>query len=149
VISDRYLELARAQPDPRGRIGARYAAELGTIARHEQIDGAEAWRSPVSHSLLRASSLGYGDSGAHHVRERHGHVVGISPPRARWASPTAISSMGALLLRPLDCGYSLIKSYCFAAGDHRIPATWVSNPARRRGVGRATTTEVVSASVGS
>jgi len=66
----------------------------------------------------------------------------ISPPRAHWASPTAISSIGArYFFRPLDLWYSLIKSYCFAAAITAIPCYLGFNTQQgAEGVGRATTT---------
>ena len=55
-----------------GRIGARYAAELGTMRVTEQIDALESLgRSPASHLIIpRVLAGSHHDPGAHHPRRR-------------------------------------------------------------------------------
>ena len=62
-----------------GRIGARYAAELGTMRVTEQIDALESLgRSPSSHLIMpRVLAGAHHDPGAHHLRQRDRHPGGL------------------------------------------------------------------------
>jgi phospholipid/cholesterol/gamma-HCH transport system permease protein len=134
-----------------GRIGARYAAELGTMRVTEQIDALESLgRSPISHLLLPRVLAG----------------ILVIPPLVMAANATGIvvgfftakSSLGLTyadfeygaryFFKPLDLWYSLIKSYAFAAAVTVIPC-YIGYHTQQgaEGVGRATTQAVVAASV--
>ncbi len=134
-----------------GRIGARYAAELGTMRVTEQIDALESLgRSPISHLLLPRVLAG----------------LFVIPPLIMFANAfgvligwiTAKSSLGITdadfiygaryFFRPLDLWYSLIKSYFFAATVTIIPCYIGYNTQQgAEGVGRATTASVVASCV--
>src|SRR6059036_3528330 len=134
-----------------GRIGARYAAELGTMRVTEQIDALESLgRSPISHLLIPrvvagllvipaltmfANACGF-FFGWFAAKQSLGLTYGDFEYGARY------------FFRPLDLWYSLVKSYCFAAAATVIPCYLGFNAQQgAEGVGRATTTAVVSASV--
>jgi phospholipid/cholesterol/gamma-HCH transport system permease protein len=134
-----------------GRIGARYAAELGSMRVTEQIDALESLgRSPVTHLLLPRILAG---------------VIAI-PILVMFANAfgilvgyiTATSSLGLsyadfefgsrYFFRPLDLYYSVIKSYAFALAVTVIPCYIGFNTQQgAEGVGRSTTQAVVAASV--
>src|SRR5216683_2687796 len=124
-----------------GRIGARYAAELGTMRVTEQIDALESLgRSPMSHLLIPALTM---------LANAMGIVVGYLTAKGSLNLTYADFEYGArTFFRPLDLWYSLIKSYCFAGAVTMIPCYIGYNTQQgAEGVGRATTTAVVSASV--
>ena len=134
-----------------GRIGARYAAELGTMRVTEQIDALESLgRSPVSHLLLPRVLAGLLVVPAlTMLANATGIVVGYVVAKGSLGLTYGDFEYGArYFFRPLDLWYSLIKSYCFAAAVTLIPCYIGFNTQQgAEGVGRATTTAVVSASV--
>ena len=134
-----------------GRIGARYAAELGTMRVTEQIDALESLgRSPVSHLLLPRVIAGLLVVPALTMfANATGIVVGYLVAKGSLGLTYADFEYGArYFFRPLDLWYSLIKSYCFAAAVTLIPCYIGYNTQQgAEGVGRSTTTAVVSASV--
>ncbi len=134
-----------------GRIGARYAAELGTMRVTEQIDALEALgRNPVSHLLLPRIM-----AGALMVPAlvMFANVTGIL---AGWMA--AKSSLGITdadflygtryFFRSFDLWYSLIKAEVFGLVLTLVPC-YVGFTADQgaEGVGRATTLAVVVSSV--
>jgi phospholipid/cholesterol/gamma-HCH transport system permease protein len=134
-----------------GRIGARYAAELGTMRVTEQIDALESLgRSPVSHLLLPRVLAGLLVVPALTMfANATGIVVGYMVAKGSLGLTYGDFEYGArYFFRPLDLWYSLIKSYCFAAAVTLIPCYIGFNTQQgAEGVGRSTTTAVVSASV--
>jgi len=134
-----------------GRIGARYAAELGTMRVTEQIDALESLgRSPVSHLLLPRVLAGLLVVPAlTMLANATGIVVGYMVAKGSLDLTYGDFEYGArYFFRPLDLWYSLIKSYCFAAAVTLIPCYIGFNTQQgAEGVGRSTTTAVVSASV--
>src|SRR5437870_6750959 len=134
-----------------GRIGARYAAELGTMRVTEQIDALESLgRSPVSHLLIPRVVAGLLVVPALTMfANATGIVVGYLTAKGSLGLTYADFEYGArYFFRPLDLWYSLIKSYCFAAAVPTIPCYLGFNTQQgAEGVGRSTTTAVVAASV--
>src|SRR5213080_240378 len=134
-----------------GRIGARYAAELGSMRVTEQIDALESLgRSPVTHLLLPRILAGILVVPAlTMLANATGIVVGYMVAKGSLGLTYGDFEYGArYFFRPLDLWYSLIKSYCFAAAVTLIPCYIGFNTQQgAEGVGRATTTAVVSASV--
>jgi phospholipid/cholesterol/gamma-HCH transport system permease protein len=134
-----------------GRIGARYAAELGTMRVTEQIDALDSLgRSPVSHLLIPRVLAGLLVIPAlTMLANATGIVVGYLTAKGSLGLTYADFEYGArYFFRPLDLWYSLVKSYCFAAAVTLIPCYLGFNAQQgAEGVGRATTTAVVSASV--
>ena len=134
-----------------GRIGARYAAELGTMRVTEQIDALESLgRSPVSHLLLPRVLAGLLVVPAlTMLANATGIVVGYMVAKGSLGLTYGdFEYVARYFFRPLDLWYSLIKSYCFAAAVTLIPCYIGFNTQQgAEGVGRATTTAVVSASV--
>ena len=134
-----------------GRIGARYAAELGTMRVTEQIDALESLgRSPVSHLLLPRVIAGLLVVPALTMfANAMGIVVGYMVAKGSLGLTYGDFEYGArYFFRPLDLWYSLIKSYCFAGAVTLIPCYIGFNTQQgAEGVGRSTTTAVVSASV--
>src|SRR6266581_483443 len=116
-----------------GRIGARYAAELGTMRVTEQIDALESLgRSPISHLLIPRVLAG----------------LLVIPALTMFANAMGIL-VGYLTAKgSLGLWYSLVKSYAFACAVTLIPC-YVGYNAQQgaEGVGRSTTGAVVSASV--
>src|SRR5882672_10176645 len=102
-----------------GRIGARYVAGLMVI--------------PALTMFANATGI----------------VVGYLTAKGALSLTYGDFEYGArYFFRPLDLWYSLIKSYCFAAAITAIPCYLGFNTQQgAEGVGRATTTAVVSASV--
>jgi len=134
-----------------GRIGARYAAELGTMRVTEQIDALESLgRSPITHLLLPRVIAGILVIPALTMfANATGIVVGYLTAKGSLGLTYADFEYGArYFFRPLDLWYSLIKSYCFAGAVTLIPC-YIGYHTQQgaEGVGRATTTAVVSASV--
>jgi phospholipid/cholesterol/gamma-HCH transport system permease protein len=135
-----------------GRIGARYAAELGTMRVTEQIDALDSLgRSPVSHLLIPRVVAGLLVIPALTMfANATGIVIGYLTAKGSLGLTYADFEYGArYFFRPLDLWYSLIKSYCFAGAVTLIPCYLGFNTQQgAEGVGRATTTAVVAASVG-
>jgi phospholipid/cholesterol/gamma-HCH transport system permease protein len=134
-----------------GRIGARYAAELGTMRVTEQIDALESLgRSPITHLLLPRVIAGILVVPALTILANGtGIVVGYFTAQGSLGLTYYDFEYGArYFFRPLDLWYSLIKSYAFAASLTVIPC-YIGYHTQQgaEGVGRATTTAVVSASV--
>lgn len=135
-----------------GRIGARYAAELGTMRVTEQIDALESLgRSPVSHLVLPRVIAG---TLMLPVLVVFADLVGI-------LSGWLFASVGSLeitaadfaygaryFFRPWDLWYSMIKSLCFGMAISVVPCfVGFTTKQGAEGVGRSTTAAVVSASV--
>jgi len=134
-----------------GRIGARYAAELGSMRVTEQIDALESLgRSPVTHLLLPRILAGViAIPALVMLANAFGIVVGYITAQSSLGLTYADFEFGArYFFKPLDLWYSLIKSYAFAFAVTVIPC-YIGFHAQQgaEGVGRATTTAVVSASV--
>ncbi len=134
-----------------GRIGARYAAELGTMRVTEQIDALESLgRSPSSHLLV----------------PRVLACLIVIPVMVVFADITAVASgwiaaktalpitdqdfaYGARIFwHPFDAWYSMIKAFCFAAAIGLISCyRGFTTQQGAEGVGRSTTGAVVTSSV--
>jgi phospholipid/cholesterol/gamma-HCH transport system permease protein len=134
-----------------GRIGARYAAELGTMRVTEQIDALESLgRSPSSHLILPRVVAGLIMIP---VLTILADVMGIG---AGWFSMKLVLPItdedftyGARVFwRPFDAAYSVIKAFFFAASITIISCYMGFNTQQgAEGVGRATTGAVVASSV--
>ena len=134
-----------------GRIGARYAAELGTMRVTEQIDALESLgRSPVSHLLLPRILAGILVIPALTVLANvMGIVSGYFAARASLDLTTTDFAYGSrYFFHTFDLYYSVIKAYFFSAAVTVIPC-YIGYHTQQgaEGVGRATTTAVVAASV--
>jgi len=134
-----------------GRIGARYAAELGTMRVTEQIDALESLgRSPASHLIVPRVVAGLIMIPALTILA---NVMGIA---AGWFSMKLVLpitdadfSYGARTFwRSFDATYSVIKAFFFA-GSITIISCYMGFTTKQgaEGVGRATTGAVVSSSV--
>jgi len=134
-----------------GRIGARYAAELGTMRVTEQIDALESLgRNPVSHLLIPRIVAG---AVMVPVLVMVANLMGIG---SGWLAAKASLGMtnadfvyGArYFYRSFDIWYSLIKAEVFGLVVTVIPC-YVGTSADQgaEGVGRATTMAVVLSSV--
>ncbi len=134
-----------------GRIGARYAAELGTMRVTEQIDALESLgRSPVSHLLIPRVLAGILVIPALTMLANcTGVLVGYLTAKSSLGLTYSDFEYGArFFFRPLDLWYSLVKSYFFACAITLIPCYIGYNTQQgAEGVGRSTTTAVVAASV--
>ena len=134
-----------------GRIGARYAAELGSMRVTEQIDALESLgRSPVTHLLLPRILGGiFAIPVLVMFANAFGIVVGYIVAQSSLGLTYADFEFGArYFFRPLDLYYSLIKSFAFAGAVTIIPCYIGFNTQQgAEGVGRATTQAVVAASV--
>ncbi len=134
-----------------GRIGARYAAELGSMRVTEQIDALESLgRSPVTHLLLPRILAGLiAIPALVMLANAFGVVVGYITAQSSLGLTYADFEFGArYFFRPLDLWYSLIKSFAFAGAVTIIPCYIGFNTQQgAEGVGRATTQAVVAASV--
>jgi phospholipid/cholesterol/gamma-HCH transport system permease protein len=134
-----------------GRIGARYAAELGSMRVTEQIDALESLgRSPVTHLLLPRILAGIiAIPALVMIANGFGIVVGYITAKSSLGLTYADFEFGArYFFRPLDLWYSLIKSYAFAGAVTIIPCYIGFNTQQgAEGVGRATTQAVVASSV--
>jgi phospholipid/cholesterol/gamma-HCH transport system permease protein len=134
-----------------GRIGARYAAELGTMRVTEQIDALESLgRSPSSHLIIPRVIAGLTMIP---VLTILADVMGIG---AGWFSMKLVLPItdadfayGARSFwRPFDATYSVIKAFFFAASITIISCYMGFNTQQgAEGVGRSTTGAVVSSSV--
>ena len=108
-----------------GRIGARYAAELGTMRVTEQIDALESLgRSPASHLVIPRVLAGLIMIPALTV------LANLSGVLSGWISVKAVLPVtdadfiyGAQYYwRPWDAYYSIIKAFFFAGeGNHSVP----------------------------
>ncbi len=134
-----------------GRIGARYAAELGTMRVTEQIDALESLgRSPSSHLILPRVVAGLVMIP---VLVIFADVMGIA---SGWFSMRLVLpitnddfSYGARIFwREQDAYFSVIKAFFFA-GSITIISCYMGFSTKQgaEGVGRSTTGAVVSSSV--
>ncbi len=134
-----------------GRIGARYAAELGSMRVTEQIDALESLgRSPVTHLLLPRILAGlFAIPVLVMLANGFGVVVGYITARSSLGLSYADFEFGArYFFKPLDLWYSLIKSFAFASAVTIIPCYVGFNTKQgAEGVGRSTTEAVVASSV--
>jgi phospholipid/cholesterol/gamma-HCH transport system permease protein len=134
-----------------GRIGARYAAELGTMRVTEQIDALESLgRSPASHLIIPRVVAGLVMIPALVI------VANVTGILAGWLAVKGVLPVtneqftyGAQLFwHPFDAYYSLIKAFFFAGAITLIPCYVGFNTKQgAEGVGKATTGAVVSSSV--
>src|SRR5918911_1220058 len=134
-----------------GRIGARYAAELGTMRVTEQIDALESLgRSPSSHLVIPRVLAGLVMIPALTV------LANLSGVLSGWISVKAVLPVtdadftyGAQYYwRPWDAWYSVIKAFFFAGSITIISCYMGFNTQQgAEGVGRSTTTAVVTSSV--
>jgi len=134
-----------------GRVGARYAAELGTMRVTEQIDALESLgRSSVSHLILPRVVAG---TIMLPVLAVFANSVGIG---AGWLAAKSSLDMtnadfvyGArYFFKTFDVWYSMIKSFAFGLAITIIPCYMgFSTKQGAEGVGRATTAAVVASSV--
>src|SRR5512144_2278910 len=100
-----------------GRIGARYAAELGTMRVTEQIDALESLgRSPVTHLLLPRCLAGILVIPALvMISNATGFLVGWFAAKQSLGITNAEFTYGArYFFRSFDLWYSGIKAVCFA-----------------------------------
>jgi phospholipid/cholesterol/gamma-HCH transport system permease protein len=135
-----------------GRIGARYAAELGTMRVTEQIDALESLgRSPMSHLILPRVVAG---TVMLPVLIIFADLIGILS--GWWFTKTGslqISTADFIygaryFFRPWDIWYSMTKALFFGLAISVIPCyVGFTTTQGAQGVGRATTSAVVSASV--
>ncbi len=134
-----------------GRIGARYAAELGTMRVTEQIDALESLgRSPVSHLLIPRVLAGFIVIPALVMfANLTGFFAGWVAAKSALGITNADFIDGArYFFKPFDLWYSLIKSVFFAGAVTLIPCYIGFNTQQgAEGVGRATTAAVVASSV--
>jgi phospholipid/cholesterol/gamma-HCH transport system permease protein len=134
-----------------GRIGARYAAELGTMRVTEQIDALESLgRSPASHLIIPRVVAGLIMIP---VLVVFADIVGVGA--GWWAARQVLPLTNAdfaygaqAYWRPFDAYYSLTKAFFFAAAITIIPCYMGFTTGQgAEGVGRSTTGAVVSSSV--
>src|SRR5882724_6665053 len=134
-----------------GRIGARYAAELGTMRVTEQIDALESLgRSPVSHLILPRVLAGMVMIPALTMfANATGFLSGWFAAKSSIGITNADFIYGArYYFRPFDLWYSMIKAGFYAGAVTMIPCYIGYNTQQgAEGVGRATTQAVVAASV--
>lgn len=134
-----------------GRIGARYAAELGTMRVTEQIDALESLgRSPASHLVIPRVLAGLIMIPALTVFANLAGVV------AGWLSVKTVLPVtdadfvyGAqYYYRSFDAYYSIIKAFFFG-GSITIISCYMGFNTKQgaEGVGKSTTTAVVASSV--
>ena len=134
-----------------GRIGARYAAELGTMRVTEQIDALESLgRSPASHLVIPRVLAGLIMIPALTI------LANLSGIASGWVSVKAVLPVtdadfiyGAQYYwRPWDAWYSVIKAFFFAGSITIISCYMGFNTQQgAEGVGKSTTTAVVTSSV--
>ncbi len=134
-----------------GRVGARFAAELGTMRVTEQIDALESLgRSPVTHLIIPRVIAGTLMLPALVlIADLVGIISGWAAARTSFEITNADFIYGArYFFKPFDMYYSMIKSLCFGLAITLIPCYMGMNTQQgAEGVGRATTGAVVSASV--
>lgn len=134
-----------------GRIGARYAAELGTMRVTEQIDALESLgRSSVSHLIIPRVVAG---TLMTPILVIFAMVIGIAAGFAGAKSSLGITNADFIygaryFFRPFDLWYAMIKSLAFGLAVTAIPC-YVGFSAQKgaEGVGRSTTAAVVVSSV--
>jgi phospholipid/cholesterol/gamma-HCH transport system permease protein len=134
-----------------GRIGARYAAELGTMRVTEQIDALESLgRSPASHLIIPRVLAAVVMIPILTV------LADVIAVAAGWWSVKQVLPMtdtdfayGARqYYRPFDGWYSVIKAFSFGAAIGLISCFMGFNTKQgAEGVGRSTTAAVVASSV--
>jgi len=134
-----------------GRIGARYAAELGTMRVTEQIDALESLgRSPASHLIIPRVLAGFLIVPILTV------LADVIAVLAGWWSVKQVLPVtdadfayGArLYYRSFDAYYSLIKAFFFGGAITLISCYMGFNTKQgAEGVGRSTTAAVVASSV--
>jgi phospholipid/cholesterol/gamma-HCH transport system permease protein len=134
-----------------GRIGARYAAELGTMRVTEQIDALESLgRSPISHLVIPRVLAG---TLMLPLLVIFADLVGILSGWGAARSALDITNYDFIygaryFFKPYDLWYSMIKSVCFGLAVTVVPCYMgFSTQKGAEGVGRATTAAVVSSSV--
>jgi phospholipid/cholesterol/gamma-HCH transport system permease protein len=134
-----------------GRIGARYAAELGTMRVTEQIDALESLgRSPASHLIIPRVLAGLVMIPVLTV-----FANGIGVLAGWWSAKQVLPLTNAdftygaqFYWRSFDAWYSIIKAFFFAGAITLIPCYMGFNAQQgAEGVGKATTTAVVATSV--
>ena len=134
-----------------GRIGARYAAELGTMRVTEQIDALESLgRSPVTHLILPRVLAGFVVIPALVMFANiTGFLSGWIAAKSSIGITNADFIYGArYFFRPFDLWYSMIKAVFFAGAVTMIPCYIGYNTQQgAEGVGRSTTVAVVASSV--
>ncbi|MBM4185679.1 MAG: ABC transporter permease [Gemmatimonadetes bacterium] len=134
-----------------GRIGARYAAELGTMRVTEQIDALESLgRSPASHLIIPRVLAGF------IVVPILTTIANVIAVLAGWWSVKQVLPLtnqdfayGAqYFYRPFDGYYSVIKAFFFGGAIALISCYMGFNTKQgAEGVGRSTTAAVVASSV--
>ena len=134
-----------------GRIGAAYAAELGTMRVTEQIDALESLgRSPASHLLIpRVVACLLMIPVLTIFADVIGVVSGFFAAKQTLPISTQDFIYGArAFFRPFDAYYSIIKSFFFAGAIALISCyRGFTTKQGAEGVGRATTGAVVTSSV--
>jgi phospholipid/cholesterol/gamma-HCH transport system permease protein len=134
-----------------GRIGARYAAELGTMRVTEQIDALESLgRSPISHLVIPRVLAGTLMLPVLVIfADLTGVLSGWGAARQTLQITNADFVYGArYFFRAYDVWYSLVKSVFFGLAVTVVPCYMGFNTQQgAEGVGRATTAAVVSSSV--
>jgi phospholipid/cholesterol/gamma-HCH transport system permease protein len=134
-----------------GRVGARYAAELGSMRVTEQIDALESLgRSPVSHLILPRVLAGLLTVPALTMLANFiGFLSGWFAAKSSIGITNADFIYGArYYFRPFDLWYSMIKAVFFAAAVTTIPCyIGYYTEQGAEGVGRSTTVAVVASSV--
>lgn len=134
-----------------GRIGARYAAELGTMRVTEQIDALESLgRSSVSHLILPRVIAGTLMTPVLVIfASVVGIVAGYLGARGSLNMTHADFEYGArYFFKVFDVWYSMIKSFAFGLAVTVIPCyVGFSTQKGAEGVGRSTTAAVVASSV--
>jgi phospholipid/cholesterol/gamma-HCH transport system permease protein len=134
-----------------GRIGARYAAELGTMRVTEQIDALETLgRSPASHLVIPRVLAGIVMIPVLTVlANATGILSGWFAVQAVLPVTDADFTYGARVFwRPFDAYYSIIKAFAFATCITIISCYYgFSTEQGAEGVGKSTTGAVVSSCV--
>ncbi len=134
-----------------GRIGARYAAELGTMRVTEQIDALETLgRSPASHLVIPRVLAGIVVIPVLTVlANATGILSGWFAVQAVLPVTDADFTYGARVFwRPFDAYYSIIKAFAFAACITIVSCYYgFSTEQGAEGVGKSTTGAVVSSCV--
>ncbi|MGD2135321.1 MAG: ABC transporter permease [Gemmatimonadales bacterium] len=134
-----------------GRVGARYAAELGTMRVTEQIDALESLgRSPISHLVIPRVIAG---TLMMPVLVIFADVVGILSGYLASGNALEMSSADFVygaryFFRPYDLWYSMVKAVFFGLAVTVVPCYMgFSTQKGAEGVGSGTTGAVVSSSV--
>jgi phospholipid/cholesterol/gamma-HCH transport system permease protein len=134
-----------------GRIGARYAAELGTMRVTEQIDALESLgRSPASHLLVpRVLACILMIPLLVIIADVVGVAAGwLAAKQALPISDQDFAYGARVYWRPFDAYYSVIKAVFFAAAIGLIACyRGFTTKQGAEGVGRSTTGAVVTTSV--